>query len=363
MRKFILLFSSLIFMLGDLNATPNTNNFDIYGVSPALQEQIFSLCKEDIQEYVRLSQKIKLSMELNEFMIKRHEVEQSIIKKVNTLGDFSVATISTISYPKNQTTYSTLDLVQKTDSNRLPKSPTRNEIKISKKSEGLKNLFQVWNNYNKRVLTLINQNKLDMKVRSCPVIHCAWGFDENEQKNDVPKLKEGAAKYKKQLIEIIKYSNNDEERGEAIFILANTKDYHEIVNLMISLTNDHSEVVRNNSMRVLGAITSKYDVPNLDIHRILLALNYPNVTDRNKASYVLWDIIRKDKSTHPLVIKESGTTLINLLKLKQPNNHDYAYLILKEISQQSYAENDYERWQQWLDLEKNKLKGPNSNWM
>lgn len=276
MRKFILLFSSLIFMLGNLNATPNTNNFDIYGVSPALQEQIFSLCKEDIQEYVRLSQKIKLSMELNEFMIKRHEVEQSIIKKVNTLGDFSVATISTITYPQNQTTYSTLDLVQKTDSNRLPKSPTRNEMKISKKSEGLKNLFQVWNNYNKRVLTLINQNKLDMKARSCPVIHCAWGFDKSEQKNDVPKLKEGAEKYKKQLIEIIKYSNNDEERGEAIFILANTKDYHEIVNLMISLTNDHSEVVRNNSMRVLGAITSKYDVPNLDIHRILSALNYPN---------------------------------------------------------------------------------------
>ncbi|KTD37575.1 hypothetical protein Lmor_0438 [Legionella moravica] len=354
MKKLVLLLSSLIFILGNLNATPN--NFDIYGVGPELQEQIFSKCKEEISEYDHLSQQIKLSLKVDKRIIKRHEIETSIIKKVNTLGDFSVVGISTITYPQNQTTYSTLDIVQKNDASRLPKSPIQHEKKTIKKSEALKKLFQIWNNYINRTIILMNQNKFDMKVRSCPFIHCTWGFDKEELKNDAPELKAGSSKYKDQLIDIIKYSNNDEERGQAIFILANTDDYHEITQLMISLTNDPSELVRNNSMRVLGAILSKYDIHGLDIHNILLALNYPYVTDRNKAAYVLWDMVRKDKSIHRLVIKESGNTLINLLKLKQPNNHDYAFLILKEISHQNYSEHDFQRWQQWIDLENNNLK-------
>lgn len=354
MKKFVLLLSSLIFMLGNLNANPN--NFDIYGVDPNLQEKIFSKCEEEIREYDHLSQQIKLSLKVDKRMIKRHEVEMSIIKKVNTLGEFSVVSISTITYPQNHTTYSTLDIVQKNDSSRLPRSSIQHEKKLTRKSAALKKLFKIWNNYTNRTLTLMNESKFDMKARSCPVIHCTWGFDDKELKNEVPELKAGVSKYKDQLIDIIKYSNNDEERGQAIFILANTQEYHEIAQLMISLINDPSELVRNNSMRVLGAILSKYDIHSLDIHNILLALNYPYTTDRNKAAYVLWDMVRKDRSIHSLVIIDSGTTLINLLKLQQPNNHDYAYLILREISHQNYSEHDYQHWQQWIDLEKNKLK-------
>jgi hypothetical protein len=354
MKNLVMLLSSLIFMLGNLNATPN--NFDIYGVGPELQEQIFSKCNEEIREYDNLSQQIKLSLKLDKRLIKRHEIETSIIKKVNALGDFSVVSISTITYPQNQSTYSTLDIVQKNDSSRLPNLPIQHEKKLTKKSEALNKLFQIWNNYTNRTINLMNQNKFDMKVRSCPVVHCTWGFNKEELKNDLPELKVGVSKYKNQLIDIIKYSNNDEERGQAILILANTNDYHEIAELMIGLTNDSSELVRNNSMRVLGAILSKYDIHSLDIHNILLALNYPYVTDRNKAAYVLWDMVRKDKSIYPSIIKQSGNTLINLLKLKQPNNHDYAYLILKEISHQTYSEHDYQHWQQWIDLENNKLK-------
>lgn len=354
MKKIELVFSSLIFLLGNLYASPI--NFDIYGVNSELQKKIFSTCKADIREYDHLSQQIKLSLKLDPRMIKRHEVETSIIKKVHALGDFSFVSISTITYLQNQATYSTLDIVQKNDNNRFPKSSSQHKKRLTKKSEGLKKLFQTWNNYNNRSLMLMSQNKFDMKARSCPVIHCAWGFDKNELKKDFPELKEGASQYKEQLIEVIKYSQNDEERAQAIFILANTNDYLELARLMMSLTNDSSDLVRNNAMRVLAAIVSKYYIHNLDAHHILLALNYPYVTDRNKAAYVLWNMVRKDKSIHALVIKEGGNTLLNLLKLKQPNNHDPAFLILKEISHQNYSENDYQHWQQWIDQANKKLK-------
>lgn len=343
-------------MSGSLNATPA--HFDIYGVSPELQKQIFSLCEKDMLEYDRLSQQLKLSVttKIDKRLLKRHEIEKSIIKKVNTLGDYSFVTISTVNYMQNRGIYSTIDIVQKSESNRFPKSSMQNEKKLIKKSAGLKKLFQLWDSYFNRNLVLASQNKFDFKATSCPVLHCTWGFTKEELKNDLPQLKAGAAKYKNQLIDIVKYSNNYRDRADAIFILANTNDYHGITELMISTTNDPSEFVRNNSMRVLAAIVDKYDIHHVNIHNILLALNYPYVTDRNKAACVLENLVRKDKSIHPLVITESGTTLINLLKLKQPNNHDSAYLILKELSHKNYSERDYQHWQEWIDSEKNKLK-------
>ena len=41
-------------------------------------------------------------------------------------------------------------------------------------------------------------------------------------------------------------------------------------------------------------------------------------------------------------------TLLAMLRLQQPNNHDFAYLILKAISGQSYGERDYSAWEAWL---------------
>ena len=37
-----------------------------------------------------------------------------------------------------------------------------------------------------------------------------------------------------------------------------------------------------------------------------------------------------------------------MLRLGQPNNHDYAYRILKAISGQQFGERDYQAWETWL---------------
>jgi len=38
-----------------------------------------------------------------------------------------------------------------------------------------------------------------------------------------------------------------------------------------------------------------------------------------------------------------------MLRLEQPNNHDYAYKILKAISGQELGERDYAAWESWLN--------------
>jgi hypothetical protein len=37
-----------------------------------------------------------------------------------------------------------------------------------------------------------------------------------------------------------------------------------------------------------------------------------------------------------------------MLGLFQPNNHDYAYKILKAISGEQYGERDYAAWRAWM---------------
>lgn len=354
MKKYLFLVIGYILLGDKLYAQPD--KFDIYGVDVAIQNQIISCCSNDINEYLHKVQMINSSTSAatEKSLMEKDRTEKQLLTKINKLGHFYISKISTIYYPDNKQVYSTLDLVQASDTIRQPYTSIKRVKREIKQDQGLKDLFLVWNQYNETNIELIHKNNVDLKSKSCPVIHCTWGFDKHELKVVLPKLKSGVTRYKTRLIDIIKYSNNDSDREKAIFILAHDENYHELAKLLINYTNDPDDIVRNNSMRVLGAILSKHVIQGFDIHRILLALNYPYVTDRNKAAYILWDIVRQDKATHQVVIKDSGVTLINLLKLKQPNNHELAYLILKEISHQNYSEYDYQSWQNWLDLQNNK---------
>ena len=60
-------------------------------------------------------------------------------------------------------------------------------------------------------------------------------------------------------------------------------------------------------------------------------------TDRNKALGILSEAV-KSNAMKKIVMQQGGEKLINLLKLKQPNNHDLAYLTLKRISDQDFGE-------------------------
>lgn len=355
MKKYLLLFLGTILSFNVLNASPI--NLDIYGVDSTIQNKIIACCIESIREDVELQQQLNSAQQgdLNKILKRKSEVEKSILKKINKFGKFSLTKISMVYYPDDKTNYTTIDIVNVSDSYRLPISTRRQIKKHIAKTGGLNNLFKLWVNYNAQNLELIRGNHFDFKDKSCPVAHCAWGFDKKELDYYLPAFKSGALKYKNQLMDIIEHSANDTEREQAIFILGHINNYQELTHFLMKFTNDPSDVVRNNTMRVLGAILSKHDVNGLDINRILKALDYPYVTDRNKAAYVLLNIVLKDKSSHQLVVKKSGATLIKLLKLKQPNNHDFAYRILKVISNQNYSDHDYKNWQEWLDSEKHKL--------
>lgn len=343
-------------LFSSVYASPDT--FDIYGVGPEIQNKIISCCMKTIEQYITLKEKLTFSSieEFKKNYRKPMIIERALFKKIKKLGNFNSLEFSSIYYPHDQKFYTTLDIVQASDKERLP-SPatprTKNEIA---KSEDLQRLFKVWTDYENRSFELVKANTLNSSLRSCPFVHCTFGFTNKELREDVPILQKGATQYKTQLIDIIKNGNDMTERGQAIYLLANTNRSSDLPKILIQYTDDSDVLIRNNAMRVIAEIASKSKLNGLDFHPIFKALNYPNVTDRNKASSIILALVQKDKSLHSEVIKKCGETLINLLKLKQPNNHDNAYSILKEISHKNYAETDYSSWQHWMDSENAKLK-------
>ena len=349
MKKLGILIFGLMLLTGKLHA--GIEGFDIFGVDDKTQQKIISTCSEMIVEYSDVSKKVHFTEKPPSEKDVNHmkALEKKIIAKVKQLGDFEVVKISVVYYPTEQTQFATLDLVRIGDIERMPKKQMVVAKKKSVKSKELAQLFTVWNTYDDNNNRLLIRNQYDSTKKKCPVMHCTWGFDAVERKEILPKLQKGVAKHKKELMDIVKNTSlNEAEREQSVFILANDTNYQEMASFLINFTDDPSEGVRNNTMRVLAAIAAKHKIKDLDISRIFKALNYPYVTDRNKASYVLLGVVQNDPSTHATVIMQSGQSLLELLKLKQPNNHDFAYSILRVLSNKNYGERDYKHWEQWI---------------
>lgn len=348
MKKFGIFILALLFFSAKLCANPE--NFDIFGVDENTKQKIYSCCSKIFQQYLSESNKVNISKTppSEEDMIHMLKFENKIISKIRQEGDFSEVKLSSVYYPFDHKTFCTLDIVKEGDASRIPAK--KRVIRNSKilRSKGVKKLFKIWNDYDEKNIRLIRANKLDLSKTSCPALHCTWGFDENGIKTIFPKLQKAVIQNKKELFNIIENSSDDTERANAIFILANGNHYQETVDFLINYTDDPSDLVRNNVMRVIGAIVAKHKVQNIKLEKITQALNYPYVTDRNKAAYVLLGIVKSNTAIHGRVIKQSGNTLLELLKLQQPNNHDFAYQILKELSHKNYDEHDYASWSKWI---------------
>ncbi|MFA5960575.1 MAG: hypothetical protein WC785_08655 [Tatlockia sp.] len=55
-----------------------------------------------------------------------------------------------------------------------------------------------------------------------------------------------------------------------------------------------------------------------------------------------------DKKSRMLIIHKGKKNLLALLQLKQPNNHDWAYLLLKKISGKNYGAYNLSAWEKWF---------------
>jgi hypothetical protein len=242
--------------------------------------------------------------------------------------------------------YLTFDFVDRKDAaRRMPFHPEPTGVYAD--PDGL---IADWRRYAAKVHELFSARKMSTRRVDCPAMHC-WGDATH------PEVKELAATFAprvaKHVTELSKILVDDREGGDraaAAFLLAYAPDRPAVLRMLVSAFRDPDALVRNNAMRVAADVAHHHPELEVPIEPVLDMLDYPDTTDRNKSSAVLHYILKQPGKEHlrPLVRKRAGAILIAMLRLQQPNNHDFAYGILKILSGQDFGERAYAAWETWL---------------
>ena len=123
-------------------------------------------------------------------------------------------------------------------------------------------------------------------------------------------------------------------------------------NQVSELTDLLAIAMKNNAIRVIGETMNRANISNINMVPFLNLLNSPYNTDRNKALYVLL-AAAESPSSKKLIIQQGSRNLLAMLKLKQPNNHDISYQLLKKISGKDFGEYNSIAWEKWIMEEQN----------
>jgi hypothetical protein len=220
-------------------------------------------------------------------------------------------------------------------------------------------LLAAWKEYESTYFSMMRAGEIGPQRVECPAYHCMGGYEHEKLKPYGEKFVKGVPPNEEKLTRILREDKDPKDRAAAAFLLAHIKDGKKLVALMIPLIRDPDMLVRNNAMRVLLNVAWFHHEVPVPLDPVLIAaLDGPGTTDRNKAVGALWALLDRPDGAklYPEVIRKAGPTLLKLYALEQPNNHDFAYKILKKISGKDLGERDVAAWKQWLEEQRGKKK-------
>ena len=284
----------------------------------------------------------------------KEKMGKLIVKKKKLLAQikkergYLYVDFDTVSYPGEKKRYTTIEVITKSNPDRLrfisPNTESKSQDKAEKHTPDLIDEMLVYNDLS---IHLEMEGKIIHKQGECPVFHCTSGFNYPTLKPYLARFNTGVIKEKKLILETLKSDPSIDRRAAAIFLLAHLTNPREIISILTPYINDKSTTVRNNAMRVLAETLRGSQSVDFDAMPLLSLLDSPYETDRNKSLWMLY-AIADSKVAKPLIVKHGGDKLIDLLKLKQPNNHEIAYMVLKKISGKDYGERNIAGWKKWL---------------
>jgi hypothetical protein len=256
--------------------------------------------------------------------------------------------LSVITYfqPEGQQSYLTIDAVEQAD--------MASRFRFRPVPQGSvpdpAGLIAAWKEYEATFFGLLRRSEISPKRVDCPAFHCLGGYQHEKLRPFGDRFVTDVPANEAQLIRVLQDDRAEENRGAAAFLLAHIKDGKQLVALMLPMLDDPAPLARNNAMRVLADVARHHPEIDIPLEPVLHALNGPTTTDRNKAVAIVAGLLDRPDGARRYreVIQKAGPTLLKLLALEQPNNHDFAYKIFKQVSGKDLGERDIAAWQRWL---------------
>ena len=272
--------------------------------------------------------------------------ETLLKNKIKKNGEFLFVSIHTTTYPNKNNLYTTIEVIEKNQPERLRWiNSASNPGKYPHLSDLIHKMIEYGNVVDKLEIT----HQLNSYDEACPVYHCVVGFKHPLLKPYLKIFNQGAIREKKLIVDTLNHDKDPNRRAAAAFLVGHFTNPKEILAILLPHFSDKNSLVRNNVLRVVGTTIEKAGIKQIDVMPFLALLNSPYGTDRNKASYILINA-SKSASSKPLIIQHGKEALLSMLSLQQPNNHDNAYIILKNISGKKYEEYDINAWETWFKL-------------
>lgn len=275
----------------------------------------------------------------------RMELKQQLEAELAAAGDFAFVDISLITYFSPRQTYATVDLVDAGDrARRMAFAPAPTGTHPD--PDGLLALYR---EYFQKVMKMLRDGAIKPANEPCPFWHCiSFGHESLVPYRDM--FAKRVPPVERQLAAVLREDSRDVHRADAAFLLAHLSSGVRVVELMLPAIRDSSSLVRNNAMRVLALIAEHHPEIPIPVEPILEALHFPQTTDRNKAAAILAGISSRPMSPRlrEQIIGGAGELLVDMLALRQPNNHDYAHKILKHLGGRDLGEHAVDAWRAWL---------------
>ena len=323
-------------------AATHFTGVDLFGTTRLTVEELLEPLHDRFAEYERLA------------VADRHEeaapIQHVLEAAVKRAGEFAFVKFSLIRYfGAGDPRYLTIDVVEPGDAARRMSfaKPPADAVALADPD----GLLAKYAEYETKGFELLRHHEpIEDAASTRDLFHCPFGFAHPQLASYKAPLVDGARNHADELFAMVHRDRDPQHRAHAIFLLGFTSDGARLVREITPACRDESALVRNNAMRVFAEMAHHHPEVELPLAPVLDMLEFPETTDRNKAAAVLAALAKK-KELAPEIRRRGGKTLVAMLRLKQPNNHDWAFQILNALIDEKtrpFASDDYEGWEAWL---------------